>query len=151
MLKILEKYPIAYSEFFEWAGANYGMSPEQYGSANEDNQAVTAISWFGYPEHLPGNRNETIAFLHQIFSDFDKAARKYPDKSRNLIKEISKMDEKQRMKEHPELFNKRLEPTILPSLKDAFNFNLISKEIQEKIEHDQFWNANINTSGEVPF
>jgi len=138
MLEILEKYPIAFSEFFEYAGANYGISPEIFSREDEDSQALTIISWFGYPQTLPDNRNDTVLYLHQILSDFDKAARRYPDK-RDLIKEISKMDEKEKIQKHPEIFNQRLEPTILPSLKDAFNFHLIPKHIQEQIEHDQFW------------
>ena len=150
MLEILEKYPIAFSEFFEYAGANYGISPEIFSREDEGNQALTVISWFGYPQILPDNRDDTVLYLHQILSDFDKAARRYPDKFRNLIKEISKMDEKEKIQKHPEIFNQRLEPTILPSLRDAFNFHLIPKEVQEQIEHDQFW-GNVTAGDDIPF
>jgi len=150
MLEILEKYPIASLEFFEYAGAKYGISPERFNNENEGDQALTVISWFGYPQILPDSRDDTVLYLHQILSEFDKAARRHPDKSRDLIKEISKMDEKERKQKHPEMFNQRLEPTILPSLRDAFNFHLIPKEVQEQIEHDQFW-FNVTVGDETPF
>lgn len=150
MLEILEKYPIAYSEFFDFANLNYGLTEDKFESAHEKSQALTIISWLGYSQLIPETRDLTITYLNKILDDFDKAARKYPDISRNLISEISKMNEKERQQKHPELFNARLEPTILPSLKDAFNFHLIPLDQQQKEEFKQFWN-NLVIDGEAPF
>lgn len=151
MLEILEKYPVAYTEFFDWAYLNHGMTEIKFEHANEKSQALTLISWLGYSQLLPETRDLTIAYLHGILGDFDKAARKYPDKFRDLISEISKMDEKERQQKHPELFNARLEPTVLPSIKDAFNFHLIPPSLAEKAEHNEFWNNLVIEDDGPPF
>jgi hypothetical protein len=150
MLEILDKYPIAYLEFFDYANLNHGITVDKFELADEKSQSLTIISWLGYSQLIPETRNLTIKYLHKILDDFNKAARKYPDESRNLISEISKMDEKERQQKHPELFNARLEPTILPSLKDAFNFHLIPVSQVELAEHNEFWN-NVIVDGKKPF
>lgn len=154
MVEVLKQYPGVFTGFFEWLSRMHNGSQDGYESAHWSDQALALKVWLGYDQNpfTDQDYDSVKMYIDRIVSEYRDALKNIGDrKYDDPLYILSRMSERERQEKHPELFNQRGEPTILPSIKDAFNFNAIPKEVIEQIEHEDFWNNPLDRSGEVPF
>lgn len=153
MIEILDQFPAVKDDYLDWIFVNYRATERGYSEAPILDQALGLKVWLGYEQTSFEGRDidEVKEYILRIVKEYRDACIKYPDpKYDDPLYILNKMDFETRKKEEPKLFNLRGEPTILPSLKDAFDFSAIPKELTEEIEDTEFW-TDVVQGGEAPF